>query len=222
MSALRQSSGQAAREAVLLPVIFLTVTLLGGVQLGPGIALVPPSVFSLVLGTMVVGALVRAGALAPDRLLHGSRSMLANANGMVVLVSLFAAASQVLSMLTPRSGLPLFFVDVFLFVLLVNTLVAQPDRVRLLRSLAVILGSGLVLKFVVLAALSGPSGSRTARVLMALFDAATFGAIAQEPQAPGAGYLAFFAIALFLAGVGALPAARPFSDSTALEVISPR
>jgi hypothetical protein len=212
----------AAREAVLLPMIFLTVTLLGGVQLGPGITLVPPSVFSLVLGTMVVAALVRSGALAPDRLLHGSRSMLANANGMVVLISLFAAASQVLSMLTPRSGLPLFFVDVFLFVLLLNTLVAQPDRVRLLRSLAVILGSALVLKFVVLGALSGPSGSRTARVLVALFDAATFGTVTQEPQAAGAGYLAFFAIALFLAGVGALPAARPFSGSTALEPVNTR
>ena len=212
----------AAREAVLLPMIFLTVTLLGGVQLGPGIALVPPSVFSLVLGTMVVAALVRSGALAPDRLLHGSRSVLANANGMVVLISLFAAASQLLSLLTPRSGLPLFFVDVFLFVLLLNTLVAQPDRVRLLRSLAVILGSALVLKFVVLGALSGPAGSRTARVLVALFDAATFGTVTQEPQASGAGYLAFFAIALFLAGVGALPAARPFSGSTALQPLTPR
>ena len=212
----------AAREAVLLPMIFLTVALLGGVQLGAGIALVPPSVFSLVLGTMVVAALVRSGALAPDRLLHGSRSVLANANGMVVLISLFAAASQILSMLTPRSGLPLFFVDVFLFVLLLNTLVAQPDRVRLLRSLAVILGSALVLKFVVLAALSGPAGSRTARVLVALFDAATFGTVTQEPQASGAGYLAFFAIALFLAGVAALPAARPFSSSTALESLTPR
>ena len=90
-------------------------------------------------------------------------------------------------MLTPHSGLPLFFVSVFLFVLLLNTLVAQPDRVRLLRSLAVILGSALVLKFVILASLSGPSGSRTARVLVALFDAATFGTITQEPQSPGGG-----------------------------------
>ena len=117
----------------------------------------PPSLFAMVLGTMLLAALVRSGALAPDRLLHGSRSVLANANGMVALLSLFAAASQVLALLTPRSGLPLFFVDVFLFVLLLNTLVAQPDRVRLLRSLAVILGSALVLKFVVLASLSGPS-----------------------------------------------------------------
>jgi hypothetical protein len=222
MSALRQSSGQAAREAVLLPTIFLTVTLLAGVQLGTGVAFVPPSLFALVLGTMLLAALVRSGALAPDHLLHGSRSVLANANGMVVLLSLFAAASQILSMLTPRSGLPLFFVDVFLFVLFLNTLVAQPDRVRLLRSLAVILGSALVLKFVVLAALSGPSSSRTARVLAALFDAATFGTITQEAQAPGAGYLAFFAIALFLAGVGALPAARPYGGATELQTIPPR
>ena len=212
----------AAREAVVLPLLFLTVTLLAGVQLGPGVALVPPSVFSLVLGTMLLAALVRAGALAPDRLLHGSRSMLANANGMVVLVTLFAAASQILAMLTPRSGLPLFFVDVFLFVLLLNTLVAQPDRVRLLRSLAVILGSALVLKFVVLAALSGPSSSRTARVLAALFDAATFGTITQEPQASGAGYVAFFAIGLFLIGVAALPAARPYSSGTGLQTNPPR
>jgi hypothetical protein len=211
-----------AREAIVLPLIFLTVTLVAGLQIGPAVALMPPSLFSLILGTMLLAALVRAGALAPARLLHGSRPILANANGMIVLVTLFAAASQVLAMLTPRTGLPLFFVDVFLFVLLLNTLVAQPDRVRLLRSLAVILGSALVLKFVVLAALSGPSGSRTARVLAALFDAATFGTITQEAQAPAAGYAAFLAVGLFLVGVNALPAARPFSRDTALETIPPR
>ena len=199
----------AIREAVVLPLIFLTVTLLGGVRLGTGVALAPPSLFTLVLATMLIAALVRSGALAPDRLLHGSRPILANTNGATVLATLFAAAAQLLGMLTPHSGLPLFFVSVFLFVLLLNTLVAQPDRVRLLRSLAVILGSALVLKFVVLASLSGPSGSRTARVLVALFDAATFGTIAQEPQSPGGGYLAFVATGLFLVGAAALPAARP-------------
>jgi hypothetical protein len=107
-------------------------------------------------------------------------------------------------MLTPRSGLPLFFVDVFLFVLLLNTLVTQPDRVRLLRSLAVTLGSALILKFVVLSALSGPSG-RTARVIVALFDVATFGGISQEPRPAAGGYLAFFSLALYLIGIALLP-----------------
>ncbi len=212
----------ATREAVVLPLVFLTVILLAGMRLGATVAVVPPSPFSLVLGTMLLAALVRSGALAPDLLLHGSRSIVANANGATVLVTLFGAASQVFGMLAPRSGLPLFFVDVFLFVLLLNTLVAQPDRARLLRSLAVILGSTLVLNHVLLAGLSDPSGSQTRRVLVALFDAATFGTIAQAPQSPGTGYLAFFATGLFLIGVAVLPRARNFSSTTALNATSTR
>jgi hypothetical protein len=212
----------AIREAIVLPLIFLTVTLLAGLRVGAGVAFVPPSLFSLILGTMLLAALVRSGALAPAGLLDGSRSILANANGAVVLGALFTAASQLLGLLTPHSGLPLFFVDVFLFVLLLNTLVAQPDRVRLLRSLAVILGAALVLKYVLLAGLSDPAGSGTRRVLVALFDAATFGTIAQEPQSPAAGYLAFVTIGLFLIGVSALPSARRPSGRTDLQVIPSR
>lgn len=206
----------ATREALVLPLLFLTVTLLAGGRLGATVAMVPPSLFSLVLATMLVAALIRSGALAPERLLHGSRPILANANGAVVLATLFAAAAQLLGLLTPQSGLPRFFVDLFLFVLLLNTLVAQPDRVRLLRSLAVILGSALVLKFIILSALSDPSGSRTAQVLYALFDLATFGTLTQEPQPAAAGYLAFAAIGLFLIGSAVLPGERSASRTGAL------
>ena len=199
----------ALREAIVLPVLFLTVALLAGAQFGDRVALVPPSLFALVLATMLLVALVRGRAVAPDRLLHGSRSILENSNGAIVLFTLFAASAQVLAMLTPRSGLPLFFVDVLLFVMLLNTLVAQPERAQLLRSLAVMLGSTLILKFVVLAGLSDPTGSRTSRVLVALFDAATFGSIAQDPQPPAGGYAAFAAVALYLVGLGLLAHAAP-------------
>jgi hypothetical protein len=205
----------AVREAIVLPLIFLAVALLGGVQPGARVVFVPPSLFALVLATLLVAALVRSGALDPVRLLHGSRPILANANGAVVLASLFAAAAQVLAMVTPENGLPRFFVDIFLFVLLVNTIVARPARVPLLRSLAVILGSGLLLKFVVLAGLSEPSGSMAARVAIAVFDAATFGSIAQTPRPAAAGYLAFLAIALFLLGSALLPPPRRAELQTA-------
>jgi hypothetical protein len=196
----------ALREAVVLPAIFLTVTLVGGAEFGGGgVALVPASLFALVLAVMLVAALIRCGALQTARFLHGSRGALPNANGLVVLASLFAASAQLLWMLTPRSGLPLFFVDVLLFVLLLNTLVATTDRDRLLRSLAITLGSALVLKFVILAGLSAPGTSRTARVMTALFDAATFGSIAQSPQSASGGYLAFAAVAAYLVGVSLLP-----------------
>lgn len=207
----------AVREAVVLPVLLLTVALLAGADVGTGVALVPPSVFSLVLGTMLMVALVRSGALDPSRLLHGSRPALANANGAVVLAALFAASAQLLAMLTPRSGLPLFFVDVLLFVLLLNTLVAEPDRVRMLRSLAVTLGSALILKFVVLAGVSSPAGGRMSRVVIAIFDAATFGSITQEAHAPASGYLAFFSTALYLVAVALLPPVAYRSSRTELE-----
>jgi hypothetical protein len=195
------------REAFFLPFALLTVALLGGLDPGAEFAWHPPSLFSLVIAMMVVGALVRSGALAPDRLLNNGRSIVANANGAVVLAALFAASAQLANMLTPRSGLPLLLVSVVLFLLLLNTLVMSPDRVRLLRSLAVVTGSAFVLKFVVLAALADSEGGRTKRVLLALFDAATLGTIAPSPVHPAAGYIAFFMTVLYLIAIAVLPAA---------------
>ena len=203
----------AVREAVILPLAFLTVALAGGFEPGGAFTWTAPSLFSLVLAVMLVGALVRSGALAPDRLLHAARPILANANGAVVLVALFAASAQLVNMLTPRSGLPLLIVGVVLFLLVVNTLVMSPDRIRLLRSLAVVTGSAFILKFIVLAALADPEGSRTKRVLLALFDAATLGTISQAPVQAAGGYIAFFICLLYLVAVAMLPRAESRSQS---------
>ena len=208
------------REAFVLPVLLITSALAAGVQPGAGVTFVPPSLYSLVLAVLLVAALVRGGALDPSRLLHAERPPLANANGAVVLAALTGASAAVFAMITPRSGLPRFFVSVFLLVLLANTLAARPARVPLLRSLAVILGSGLVLKFVVLAGLSEPGGSTTSRVLIALFDAATFGSLAQEPQPASAGYLAFLTILLFLTAAALLPPPPPSARRVELEPAS--
>ncbi|HEX5474133.1 MAG TPA: hypothetical protein VFX12_05660 [Vicinamibacterales bacterium] len=204
------------REAIVLPLLFLTVVLLAGLRPAGGATFVPPGLFALVLAALLMAALVRSGALAPERLMAPSRGILANANGACVVIAAWAAAAQLLALVTPDSGLPLFFVSVFLFVLLLNTWVSRPDRVHALRSLMVILGACFVLKFVVLAALSDPAGGRTKRALMALFDAATLGGITQPAQPGTAGYLAFGAIVLFLAGVSGLPARR--DDTTTLVV----
>ncbi len=208
----------AIREAIVLPILLLTATLLASAQPGSPLAFAAPSLYSLVLGTLVLTALVQSGALDPSRLMHGSRSILANANGAVVLGSLLAGASAVLAAVMPRSGLPRFFVALFLLVLLVNTLVARPDRVRLLRSLAVILGAGLLVKFVILASLSEPAASTTGRVLVAIFDAATFGSIAQDPQPAAAGYLSFVAAGLFLEAASLLPGSPRGTAASAMQL----
>jgi hypothetical protein len=207
----------ATREALLLPLALLTVALLGGLHPGATAPFLPPSLFALVLAVLLIAVLVRSGTLLPTRLLHGSRSVLENANGAAVLAALFAASAQLFNLVTPRAGLPMVGVSAFLLVLLLNTLVAAPDRLRVLRSLMVICGSAFVLKFVVLDALADPSGGRLKRVLVALFDVATLGAVTQEPLHPLEGYVAFFTIVLYLIAVALLPNREPPASTAALE-----
>jgi hypothetical protein len=199
----------AVREAIVLPALFLTTALFAGLEPAAPRPWVAPSLFSLILAVLLIGVLIRSGALAPERLLHGERSILANTNGIIVLATLFGASAQVLHMLTPRSGLPSLLVGLVLFLMLINTWVAVPDRVRALRSLAVVLGSAFLLKFVVLAALADADGGRTKRVLVALFDVATLGTITQDPLHPAAGYLAFAVCGGYLVGLASLPGASP-------------
>jgi hypothetical protein len=195
----------AAREAVQLPVLFLTVVLAGGVHVGERVAIRPPSLFGLVLGVMLLGLLVRSGALAPERLMHSTRSRLANFNGFTVIAALVLASAQAFTLVTPDFGLPRVLVSLFLLVLLLNTLAASPDRPRVLRSLLVIVGSTFTLKFVVLAALSDPAGGRLTRVLQVLFEGLTLGALSQERFHPATSYLAFATLLMYLLGLVWLP-----------------
>ena len=52
-------------EACVLPVVFLTVTLIGALRPGAGSTLVPPTPTSLVAAVVLLAILVRSGALAP-------------------------------------------------------------------------------------------------------------------------------------------------------------
>ena len=196
---------KAATEAIYLPLLFLTVALLGGLRVDERLTFVPPPLFALVLGVMLFGVLVRGRVLAPERLMSASRPSLENVNGLVVIVSTFFAATQVFNLVTPESGLPFLLFSVFLFVLLVNTLAASPDRVSVLRSMAVITGAAFILKFVVLGAISDPGEGVLKRMLFVLLEGATLGTLTQPRLHPAAGYLAFATLVLFLIGLAMLP-----------------
>jgi hypothetical protein len=198
----------SAREAFVLPSLFLTVALLGGVRVADRIVLLPPPLFTLVLAFLLVGVLVRSGALAPERLMSASRSPFANLSGAVVIVTAFLAATQAFNVAIPESGLPRLLFSVFLLVLLINTLAASPDRVRVLRSVLVIFGSAFVLKFIVLAALSDPAGGWLKRVLIAMLEGLTLGTLSQDLYRPATGYIAFVTLSLFVGALALLPS-RP-------------
>jgi len=194
-----------AFEALYLPLIMITVTLLGGVRIAERVILMPPPLFALVLAMLLLGILVRSGALAPERLMSAARPPAANLNGLVVLIATFLASAQAFNLATPESGLPRLLFGVFLFVLLLNTMAASSDRIRTLRSLAVTFGSAFVLKFIVLAAISDPDGGRLKRILLVMLEGLTLGTLTQDTFHPITGYLAFFTFVLFVAGLSLLP-----------------
>ena len=194
------------REAVILPAAFLTVVLLGSIRMTDAMSLAPPSVFALVLGLLVVRVAVQSGTLAPQRLLGASRSTLANVNGLIVLLALWLASAQVIAILIPETGLPRIGFGVFLLILLLNTAAAAPDRIRLLRSLAVTFGALFLLKFVVLRELSAPGTGVVKRVMQTLLEGITLGAVLQPPSHPAASYVALLSLLLFLVALFLLPA----------------
>ena len=195
----------AVREAIALPVIFLTVALLGGLRIADRVTLVPPPLFALVLSVLLLGLLVRCGALAPDRLMRASRSTLANLNGLIVILAALLASAQAFNAATPDSGLPRALFNLAFLVLLANTMAAAPDRVRLLRSLLVIFGAAFIVKFIVLSALSSPAEGLVTRALQVLFEGVTLGSITQDVLHPATGYVAFFTLMLYLFGLVLLP-----------------
>jgi hypothetical protein len=199
----------AGREALTLPLLLLTVAGAGGVRVAAdgALALVPPSLVALVLAVFLIAALVRSGALDPARLAGGWRTPLENASGVIVLLTLGVATAQMFTLLTPASGLFAFVFDAFFALLLWNTLAADPDRPRLLRSLGVVLGGAFVLKFVVLAALYDPHGGLLRRMLLAVLDGVAPGP-APPSEGPVTGYLAFVVLGLYFVALVLLPPRR--------------
>jgi hypothetical protein len=197
-------------EAFTLPVLLLTVALGGGVRAtgSGGLRFLAPSLMALVLSLLLLGVLVRARAISIPRLIGADRPALANANGALILLALFAAGAQLFNCLTPETGLLAFAGNIFFFVLLWNTLAADPDASRLLRSLVVIFGAAFILKYVLLAALYDPDGGLTRRVLATLLEGVTLGGLSYQPHAPLTGYVAFSVVLLYLFALLLLP--RPF------------
>lgn len=218
----RAAGPHTVRESFTLPLIFLSVALLGGYRLLAGEAgamrFVPPPLAGLVLAVILMGAMVRARLLVPDALVGSARTSLANVSGGVVLLTLLAATAQVLSGLSPEAGLLRIAYYFVLVVLLWNTLAASPDRSRLLHSLFVILGAALVFKHVILAALFDAEGGIVKRMVLAVLEGASLASVETERLHDATGYVAFGNVLLYLLGLALLPAAVP---STAIVTARP-
>jgi hypothetical protein len=208
-----------AREALILPGLFLTVALLGGVRVGADVRLIPPPVGALVIAVLAIGALIRSRALIVERFLNSRRSPLENISGAIVLLTLFAAVAQAFNVVTPDTGLLHLLVSVFFVVQLATTLAGVRERLPMLRSLTVLLGCAFVIRYVALESMYAPGRGVMKRVMTALLEGVTLGALEYQPAGTATGYVAFLALALFILGLVLLGSGDLERQGTELTVV---
>lgn len=198
-----------AVRLVVLPLIFLAVTLLGGLRFGEKdsafIFLVPP-LLCLVFAASVMVLFFRSGLLRLDGWLSEAKSTLENVANAAIFVTLFTATVQIFNSLMPEQGLP-FWVIGFCFVwTLWNNLFSDFDAAKLMKSLAAMFALAFVAKYLVLANLVGPGEGNWLQRMIENPGKETFTWLLDLPRyAAATGYVQFFAAVLYLGGLYLTP-----------------
>ncbi len=209
-SAIRnqQSSGNPPSEISILqsslPLIFLTVALLGGLRVGAedhAFVFVPPPLITLVLAVLLMLLFVRGGLIELRSWIAGENAPLANITSIWILLTLFFASAQAFNSVLPERGLLHWLFSFFFLWTLWNNQFSSFDARRLLRSLAVLFGTAFVLKHMLLASLYSADGGWFKRMTGALVSGVTLGTLDAPAFAPATGYISFFTLGLYIIGL---------------------
>ena len=195
---------------VLLPFLFLTVALFGGLRLAGtdgSFVFLKPALLCLILASIMLALFFRSGLISIGGWLTDEFTLLKNAANAAVLVTLFAATTQLFNSLLPEQGLPFWIIAFCFFWTLWNNLFADFDTKRLLRSLGGLFGLAFVVKYLVLANLTAPTSDSWLRGILENPAQEAFTWLLDLPRfSPGTGYIQFFAAVLYLLGLYLLPA----------------
>lgn len=195
---------------IVLPFIFLTVALLGGLRLSAADAsliFLKPALLCLIFAAIMLALFFRSRLIQLDGWFREDFPMLKNAANGAILVTLFAATTQLFNSLLPEQGLPFWIVAFCFFWTLWNNLFADFDTQKLLRSLGGLFGLAFVVKYLVLANLTAPASEGWLRGIFENPTKEAFTWLLDLPRfSAGTGYLQFFAAAFYLLGLFLCPA----------------
>lgn len=208
-------SGEAAGNQrswllyVLLPAVFLTSALLGGLRIASETGefiFHRPALICLVFATLMLVLFFRTGLISLGGWFSESLSTLQNAANAAVMTALFAASVQMFNSLIPEQGLAFWIVSFcFLWTLGVSYF-SVADAARLVRSTAALFVAAFLTKYFLLANLTSDASGNW---LQRLWNDPTREAVTYLLDLPrysaATGYIQFFAAALFLLGLFLIP-----------------
>jgi len=156
---------------------------------------------TLVLSVLLLLLFVRGGLIDLREFISVENPALTNITHVWLLITIFFAGAQAFNSVLPEQGLLHWLFSFFFLWTLWNNQFSNFDARRLLRSLAVLFGTAFVLKYMFLASLYSQDGGWLKRVAGALLSGVTLGTIDAPVFAPATGYISFFTMVLYIAGL---------------------
>ena len=204
MTPTNHSRNRALLDYVALPMLFLTVVLLGGLRVGTEdriFIFVAPPLVTLLLAVLLMLLLVRGRLIRFHQWIASDLSPLTNVVHIWMFITLFFASAQAFNSVLPERGLLYWLFSFFFLWTLWNNQFSSFDPRRLLRSLAILFGTAFVLKHMLLASLYSPEGGWLKRVAGTLLQGVSLGTLDTPNFAPATGYISFFTLSLYVAGL---------------------
>lgn len=197
-------------QYIFLPLIFLTVALLGGLRIASAedkafLFLKPPLV-CLIFAAVLLVLFFRAGLIKLEGWFSENFSTLKNIADGAVLITLFFASTQIFNSLLPERGLPFWVFAFCFFWTLWNNLFAGFDAKKLLKSLGAAFALAFVVKYLILASLTAPASQSWWQGILENPTKEAFTWALDLPRfAAATGYIQFFAVIFYLIGLLLLP-----------------
>jgi hypothetical protein len=212
-------NNQALLNFFVLPFLFLTVALLGGLRVNAdtrNFIFIAPPLVTLVLAVLLMLLLVRGGLIRLHQWVGNDHPPLKNVANVWLLITVFFASAQAFNSVLPERGLLHWMFSFFFLWTLWNNQFSSFDARRLLRSLAILFGTAFVLKHLLLASLYSPEGGWLKKLTGTLIQGVTEGTFDAPSFAPATGYIGFFTLTLYVAGLVLLA----FTDNSETTLIT--
>ncbi len=200
-----EKKNQNILRYLVLPLIFLTVSLLGGLRLSAennAFIFLKPALICLIFATILLILLFRAELIRLSDYFAEEFSTQTNIANGAILLTLFAASAQIFNALLPEKGLMFWIIGFFFFWTLWNNLFVDFKAKRLLQSLGSLFGLAFVVKYLVLANLTASGESTwTQKILEGLMKEASFGLLDLPKFSSATGYIQFFTLTFYVVGL---------------------